>query len=64
VTNANSSIAAAGFRSRSWEQRLRGVETVLDRRYDAWLLELAMRSKVNPTFKAGLVRHEYENRNE
>jgi len=64
VTNANSSIAAAGFRSRSWKQRLRVVQTVLERQCEAWLLELAMRSKVNPTFKVGLVRYEYENGNE
>jgi hypothetical protein len=62
--NADSSIAAAGFRFRSWKQGLRGVQTLLDRQCEASLSELAMRSKVNPTFKFGLVRRKHEDENE
>ncbi len=62
--NADSSIAAAGFRSRSWKQGLREPQTALDRQFDEWLSELAMRSNLNPTFKFGLVQREHENGNE
>ena len=61
--NADSSIAAAGFRSRSRKQGLREPQTALDRQFDEWLSELALRSKVNRTSKFGLVRHEQENGN-
>jgi len=62
--NADSSIAAAGFRSRSWKQRLRELQTALDRQYDAWLAELAKRTNANPTFNFEFVRHEHESGNE
>ena len=62
--NANSSIAAAVFRFCSRKQGLRGLQAILDRQFQPWLSELAMRTNANPTFKVGLVQYEYENGNE
>jgi hypothetical protein len=57
--NANSSIAAALFRFRFRKQGSRGLQAILDRQFEPWLSELAMRTNTNPTFKFALVQHEH-----
>ncbi len=52
--NANSSIAVARFRSRSWKQVLRGLQAVLDRHFESRSYQLAFGTNVNLTFKFGL----------
>jgi hypothetical protein len=58
--NVNSSIAAARFRSRPWKHALRGLDTVLAQQFEAYLSELVVKIKVNPTFEFVLVEDGHE----